>query len=502
MRQKSYDEFLQKKMQAGGKYGFTPHFLPDFLFDFQSALVTWAVEKGKAAMFADCGMGKTIMELVWATNVLEKTQKPVLILTPFSVSFQVAKEAEKFGLQGQVSRDGSVYPITISNYERLHYFNAADFSGVVCDESSCIKHFTGATQKAVTRFMAKTPYRLLCTATPSPNDYHELGTSSEALGELGYSDMLTRFFVMDDKKRTLINDVKLARGANSGNHFAKLAYRVAQQISQWRMKAHAEEFFWQWICSWARACRMPEDLGFDDGAFVLPPLNERHHLVHANTPGEGMLFQLPAFGLKEERDERKRTITERCTLAANLVDHNGLAVVWCHLNSEGDTLESLIPYSIQVQGADDEDYRVAVTEWFLGQRCLCDDRRFAHRVKAWEATQGCHCGSLSGHRVLISKPSIFGWGLNLQACNHVVTFVSHSYEAYYQSIRRCWRFGQTKPVTVDIISTKGEEHVKDNMLRKAVAAREMFQKIVGYMNQSREISTKKSTKAMEAPSWL
>jgi hypothetical protein len=275
-KQDPYKGFLYKKTQSKNDYGFEPTFLPSSLFDFQAHLTTWALGKGRAAIFADCGLGKSFMALTWAENIIRKENKPVLIVTPIAVGSQFEQEGEKFGIECHVSRDGSIKPgITITNYERLHYFNSEDFIGVVCDEGGILKHFSGATQKAVTRFMLKTPYRLSCTATPSPNDYTELGTQSEALGMLGYSDMLSRFFVQEDAKRHRMNDVKLARAAKTGNHFAKLSYRVAQQIGAYRLRGHAEVPFWRWVSSWARACRQPSDLGFPDGDFILPPLTER-----------------------------------------------------------------------------------------------------------------------------------------------------------------------------------------------------------------------------------
>ena len=422
----SYDAFLAKKTTLSGQHGFTPTYMAPEMFPFQETLCTWAIEQGRAALFEDCGLGKSLQSLVWAENVRRQTNKPVLILTPLAVVAQFTQEGAKFDIDCGMSRDGTVHPnITVTNYEQLHKFTSDDFGGVVCDESSILKFFTGATQKSVTRFMLKIPYRLLATATPSPNDFIELGTSSEALGYLGYSDMLSRFFVMDDKKRHRMNNVKAARDARHGNHFAKLAYRVAQRIGAYRMRGHAEQHFWQWVCSWARACRKPSDLGFEDGAFLLPPLIEKDHLIVPSTAPSGMLFTLPAFGLREERDERRRTLQERCEYAAALVDHPHPAVIWCHYNQEGDLLETLIPDAVQVKGSQDDDTRLA-------------------RYEAFRTGQA---------RVMIVKPKIGAWGVNWQFCAHVVTFVSHSYEQFYQSIRRCWRFGQTQPVIVDRIYT-------------------------------------------------
>jgi len=472
-----YATFLVRKSQLNGHHGFVPLFLPEYLFDFQKALVEWAIRKGRAAIFADCGLGKTPMQLVWAENVIRKTNGRVLILTPLAVAAQTVREGEKFGIACRVSRDGSFdgTRITVTNYDQLHRFSPSDFSGVVCDESSILKHFSGATQKAVTQFMSKLPYRLLCTATAAPNDYIELGTSSEAIGELGHSDMLTRFFVMDDKKWHRMNEVRLARAARiGGDHNARLTYRMSQQIGAWRFKAHAEVPFWRWVCSWARACRSPQDLGFDDDRFVLPSLDELEHTVSPRRPADGRLFVTPAFGLQEEREERRRTLEERCDRVRDLVAHQHPAVVWCHLNVEGDALERLIPGAAQVAGRDGDEKKEATFEGFAR-------------------------GDI---RVLITKPKIGAWGLNWQHCAHVVTFASHSYEQYYQSVRRCWRFGQTRPVTVDVISTEGEVHVRENMRRKREAATRMFDALVAHMNESMAVTGALATERIQPPPWL
>ena len=473
----SYDEFLNRKSQEGTMEGFDPLFMPSFLFDFQKFLVDWAVRKGKAAIFADCGLGKTPMQLVWAQNVVEKTNKPVLILTPLAVGQQTLKEAEKFNIQAERSRDGLYFQrgIVITNYEKLHLFDSSDFGGVVCDESSILKHFSGATQKAVTRFMLKIPYRLLCTATAAPNDYIELGTSSEALGELGYSDMLTRFFRQTDNKPHRLQEITQRKKALiGGNYYQKLPFRVSQQIGQWRLKGHAVIPFWKWVASWAKACRKPSDLGFKDDGFILPPLLETQHIVEASRLADGMLFVLPAFGLAEEREERRRTLDERCDYVHRITSHPEPAVVWCHLNIEGDRIEKLIPDCVQVKGVDSDE-------------------------KKEEAYRAFTMGEV---RVIVTKPKIGAWGLNWQHCNHVVTFASHSYEQFYQSVRRCWRFGQNKPVNVDIISTKGEERVRDNMIRKAEAMDHMFTELISYMNQATKIRrTRDYIIGMEVPTW-
>lgn len=473
----NYSDFLDSKKNKGADSGFEPVFMPDFLFDFQKALVDWAVRKGRCALFCDCGLGKTPMQLVWAENVARKTNGKVLILTPLAVASQTKREAEKFSIEISHRREGIVDGdrIVVTNYERLHYFNQADFSGVVCDESSILKHYTGATQKNVTRFLSKIPYRLLCTATAAPNDWVELGTSSEALGELTNSEMLTRFFkYCDDKtQKKELGQQDFAEKAHS--YYKKLAFRVSQSIGQWRLKNHAVQPFWRWVASWARACRMPSDLGFENKNFVLPKLTETNHIISPETPPAGWLFSVPAIGLAEEREERKRTIVQRCEYVSKLTDSAPVSVVWCHYNAEGDLLENMISGSKQVSGSTPDDEKEEIYNSFSS-------------------------GSL---KKLIIKPKIGAWGLNWQHCSNVITFASHSYEQYYQSVRRCWRFGQKNPVTVNIIATEGEIRVIGNMQKKALQADNMFRVLVSEMYNNEKVTTKDDyVNKMEAPSWL
>jgi hypothetical protein len=476
----TYQEFLARKTQLGCKAGFSPLYMPDWLFPFQQHLTDWAIQQGRAALFEDCGLGKTPQQLVWAQNVLQKTNKPVLILTPLAVAQQTEREAAKFSIEAARSPDGKHHGgIVIANYERLHHFEPRDFAGVVCDESSILKSFQGTRRKQITRFMSKMNYRLLCTATAAPNDYVELGTSSEALGELSHSDMLRRFFQMlDDKgqKREEKAQYQAERFIEADpSYFQKLAYRVAQTIGQWRLKHHAVESFWRWVCSWARACRMPSDLGFDDGAFILPELIERDHVITPRTKPPGMLFQVPAFGMGAEREERRRTLNERCEFVAELVDHDKSAVVWCHMNPEGDLLEKIIPGAKQIAGKTPDDRKVELYEAFASGQLRC----------------------------LVIKPKIGAWGLNWQHCNHVVTFATHSYEQYYQAVRRCYRFGQDKPVKLDVVATEGESRVLGNMRRKAEKANQMFEALVREMHGAERVERSNLyTNRTEVPSWL
>lgn len=457
-----YRRFIHSKTQTKNNYGFSPIWRPEFLFDFQQSLVEWALERGRAAIFADCGMGKTPMQLVWAENVVRKTNGRVLILTPLAVASQTVREAAKFGIEARRSHDGEAHPgITVTNYEQLHKFDPAEFSGVVCDESSILKSFDGARKQEITVFMRKMPYRLLATATAAPNDFIELGTSSEALGYLGYMDMLNRFFKNDQ------NNSSTKRGwALQGSNLSG---------QKWRFKGHAELPFWRWICSWARAIRRPSDIGFDDGPFILPPLIEREHLIETDGIG-GYLFNLPAITLNEQRQEQRETMDARCAKVAELVNHtNQPALVWCHLNDEGNLLEKLIPDAVQVAGSDRDEVK-------------------EERFMAFADGQA---------RVLITKPKIGAWGLNFQHCNHITFFPSHSFEQYYQGIRRCWRFGQDRPVTVDIVTTEGGHNVLQNLQRKAAQSDEMFSNLVAEMNHSISLNRSNSyTKTIEVPSWL
>lgn len=449
-----YTDFLAKKIQVGADEGFDPVWMPEFLYDFQVALTEWALRKGRAAILADCGLGKTPMQLVWAENVRRYTNRPVLIVTPLAVSYQTVREAEKFNIEVIQSRDGKHSGgIVVTNYERLHYFNPAEFSGVVGDEGSAIKNFAGATRKIVTEFLRTIRYRLFCTATAAPNDYHELGTLSDALGYLGHQDMLTRFF-----KEDVIKDY------------------LGWGRKMYRFRGHAEGPFWEWVCSWARACRKPSDLGYDDGDFVLPPLIETEHIIKCSKPREGTLLVLPARDLKGQRAERRETLTKRCEGVAEIVGQtDDPSVTWCHLNDEADVLEKIIPDSLQVAGS-------------------MSDEKKEERLLAFQAGELKH---------LITKPRIGCFGLNWQHCHRVMVFPSHSWEQYYQAVRRCWRFGQQHPVNVHIVTTEGEARVLQNLQRKAARANAMFDNLTGAM--SRELSINRSTVMNEkekVPQWL
>ncbi len=456
MKDLDYDQFLDRKVHHGEDSGFSPLFMPDFLFPYQKSLIEWAVTKGRAAMFADCGLGKTPMQLTWAQNVVQKTNRPVLILTPLSVGSQTVREAAKFGMEATQSRDGSIpSKITVTNYHQLHKFNWQDFAGVVCDESSILKNVDGSIRASVNDFMRKMPYRLLCTATAAPNDYIELGTSSEALGYLGFMDMLNRFFKKAEETKSRSEEFR------SGLY---------------RFRGHSQSDFWRWICSWARAVRKPSDLGFSDDGYKLPDLITKEHIIESKTPNPEFLFDMPAVGLDEQRKERRRTITERCEMAASLICDTGKpAVAWCHLNDEGKMLSDMIYGSVEVSGKDSDDFKEESFEAFANGQI----------------------------RVLISKPVIAGFGLNWQHCSHQTFFPSHSFEQWYQAVRRCWRFGQTESVTIDVITSEGESGVLKNMKRKSEQSEQMFAKLVSLINQELYIKREDNqTTKQTNPSWL
>lgn len=458
----AYSDFVLSKSQTASDGGFAPSGLPTFLFDFQSALVEWAARKGRAAIFADCGLGKTPIQLAWADQVVRRENRPVLILTPLAVAHQTVKEGAKFGIEVHRTTTGDLRQgINVTNYERLHHYNPGDFAGVVCDESSILKNFEGVTRAAITEFMRTVRYRLLCTATAAPNDYIELGTSAEALGHLGFMDMLGRFF-------------KNNRNNCATNPFGRDS---ATRMPQWRFRGHAERPFWRWVCSWARALRRPSDLGFDDARFRLPGLIEREHVVRATAHREGLLFSIPAVGMAEEREERRRTLKERCARVAALVADTGQpAVAWAHLNDEADLITKLVDGAVQVSGRDSDEEK-------------------EEKFQAFES------GAI---RVLVTKPSIGAWGLNWQHCAHMTSFAGHSFEQYYQSVRRFWRFGQRRDVVVDHVMSDGEHAVLSNLKRKMEQSDKLFAQLVANMRNEGAIArnTFVADKEERVPAWL
>ncbi len=452
-----YSDFLMSKMSIGENIGFNPVFMPDCLFEFQAYLTEWAIRKGRSAILADCGLGKTLMELVWAENVARKTNGKTLILTVMAVTHQFETESEKFGIDATRSMDGKPNGnITVTNYEKLHMFNSDDYVGVVCDESSILKNFDGSRKKEITEFMRKMKYRLLASATPAPNDFTELGTSSECLGYMGYIDMLNKYF-----KNTLNNS---ARG------------RMQGEVIKWKLKGHAEEPFWDWVSGWAIAVRKPSDIGFDDNGFILPELTTLEYVVDHKVKQEDHLFALPAIGLQEQRKERRITINDRCEKVADIINkRTDSSIAWCHMNDEGDLLEKTIDNCVQISGKDSDTKK---------------EEKFLKFING-EA------------KVLITKPKIGAWGLNFQHCNHMTFFPSHSFEQYYQAVRRCWRFGQEKPVHVDVVTSEGEKGVLNNLRRKEQDAINMFKSLTGKVlasSKSKKLTTFENK--IELPTWM
>lgn len=449
-----YPEFLKRKAQQNEATGFSPLFMPDWLFDFQTYLVDYSIRQGRSANFADCGLGKGLMSLVWAQNAVEHTNRPVIILAPLAVSFQFQREADKFGFDNvEVSKTGKFSKkIVITNYESINHFDPNDFVATVCDEGSRVKYFDSKTKELVLAFTKNHRYRLLGTATAAPNDYFELGNTSEVLGYLTYNVMLKRFFKREENRRTI-----------GGSAF--------------RLKGHAEVPFWKWVSSFARACRKPSDLGFDDDGFILPKLIENEVVVRTKRNRGGTLIPLQAVSLNEQREERRITLGERCQKASDLASsHNGSSVIWCHLNKEADLCEKITPEALQVSGS------------------MCDGLK-EERLLAFQN------GEL---KRLIIKPKIGGFGLNWQHCHNVITFPSHSFEAHYQSIRRCYRFGQENDVVVNIITTEGERRVLQNLRRKSEQAVHMFDSLVKHMREVLEAEEEENEyiNKERIPSWL
>ena len=452
-----YKKFIESKKHTSGNFGIDPNFLPSCLFDFQSYVAEYVIKKGRCAAFLDTGTGKTIIELVVARNYVKHTNKPVLIITPLAVAFQFIKEAEKFNIGSiEYSKDGTYKSdIVVCNYERLDKFDYTHFDCVILDESSILKNFKGAIKSRITNFLKKVRYRYLFTATPSPNDFIELGTSSEALGYLGYTDMLTKFFT---------NNEDTISPQNIG--------------TKWILKGHAKENFFKWVSGWSISMRKPSDLGFDDSKHILPKLNLEYNSVVNNEclviNGQYSMFNQVARGLNEIRVEQRQTVEKRCNLAIELAKKWDTSVYWCNRNDEGDLLQKQDKDAYQIKGSMKLDQK---EEMLLA---------FAN-------------GDI---KKLITKPKMTAFGLNWQHCNHTIYFPTFSYEQYYQSIRRFWRFGQTKPVTVNLVYSEGQKRVLDGLLAKTKKANELFDKLNVNLNQSFDIKTKDFNKKIILPKFL
>ena len=423
----AYRKFLELKQIRLDPSGFEVDRaqLNSNLFDFQADIVAWALRKGRAALFCDCGLGKTIMQLEWARQIPGK----VLILAPLAVAQQTQREAAKFGIEAIYARESCDAKITITNYEMLEHFSPSDYKGIVLDESSILKSFEGVFRNQIIDSFDKTPYRLACTATPAPNDYMELGNHSEFLGALTRTEMLSTFFLHD--------------GA---------------ETQKWRLKRHAERDFWKWICSWAVMMRKPSDLGYKDREFILPEMIFHDITVEAVQPTEGMLFAMPAATLEERRRARSGSIEERAEEVARIVASKKKEpwLIWCNLNSESEAAVDRIKDAIEIRGSDDRTDKES-------------------RMLAF---------SEGAARVLVTKPSICGFGMNWQHCPNVVFFgLSDSYEQFYQAVRRCWRFGQKRKVNCYIVTSSNEGAVTENIKRKEKDAARMAEQMVNHMHE-------------------
>lgn len=472
----SYEDFLRRKAAAPISVGIeVAGEIHPAMFPHQRDVTRWALARGRAALFLDTGLGKSICQLAWADHVARHAGGRVLVLAPLAVGEQTEGEARKWGIDGvRFVRAPSEDRIQIANYEMLHHFDPRAYAGVVLDESSILKNFNGATRKLLTESFAATPYRLACTATPSPNDYTELGTHSEWLGIKGQKEMLAEYFVHDSANRAL-SEREIAMGkATSGEG--------------WRLKGHAHDAFWSWVTTWGALVRRPSDLGYEDGGYALPELRMHEHVIgvdHGEAREMGQLFASEATSLSDQRRTRRATMQARVELAARLAEGDEPCLIWCELNDEADAVTRAIPGAVQVAGSDKSEDKAAR---MLG---------FAAGPEP---------------RVLVSKPAICGHGMNFQRCARMI-FVgaSHSFEATYQAIRRCWRFGQTRPVDVHVIRAETEGAIVRNFKRKEADVEQMGREMGARMREAmaaavrgtgREWGRYDARAAVRLPGWL
>lgn len=454
----NYADFVKHKLSTTPLVGIQPGPMPAHLFPHQRDLVAWALKRGRAAIFADTGLGKSRMEIVWAQQILAHTGKPVMMLAPLAVAQQTAQEGADIGIAVNVCRDDADVRegINITNYDRLHRIDHSRFGAVVLDESSCIKHHDTKTLKTLMEAFGQTPYKLCATATPAPNDWTELGTHAEFLGICTRAEMLAEYFTHD-----------------------------GGDTSVWRLKKHARDIFWRWVVSWGALIRKPGDLGHDNGAYNLPQLHMYEHTVQTEMAANGMLFAMEAQTLSERRGARRSSIVDRVSDCAAIVNAENVPwVVWCDLNAEGDALRNAIPGAVEIRGSDD----ISIKEQRLADFS-------AGRI-----------------RVLITKPSIAGFGLNWQHCaNMAFVGVTDSFESYYQAVRRCWRFGQTKEVHVHIFASETEGAVVANLRRKERDALAMAESlsaetkdavIAEVVGATRKTNSYAAIKRVQPPSWL
>ena len=453
-----YQQFLETKRHRYSKSGFDAVWMPEKAFDFQEILINRPLNRGRCGIFADTGLGKTLIELAIAENVIRYTNKKVLILTPLAVAFQFLDEAETIGIDDiEHTKDGAhLKNIVVCNYERLHLLSAHDFECVILDESSILKNFDGKIKSQITAFIKKVPYRFLATATPSPNDFIELGTSSEALGYMGYMDMLTKFFKSNQNSIDSSN-------RNIGEKFY--------------LKPHAEKDFFSWVNQWSIMCKKPSDLGCSDEKHILPALIKNTHVVYnqsmVDLEGQNLLFANKAKSITEVRHEQKQTIVERCEKAYDLASDK-TSVYWCNLNEESDLLNRMDMGAVEIRGGmtidKKEDLLVAFARGEIER--------------------------------LITKPKMTSLGLNWQHCNHTVVFPTWSYEQYYQSLRRFWRFGQKKEVTADIIISDGMTRVVDAIEQKAKKSQQLYENLVAAVNSEYHDEIKEFKTNAQLPRFL
>ena len=429
----NYDDFLHSKQRIPPACGFEmpKERMNPMMFEWQKDITRWALRKGSAALFEDCGNGKTIQQLEFCLAVCEHTGMPSLIVAPLTVGEQTKREAEKFGYTAALCRtQKDVQPgINITNYEMLDHFDPDSFGGVVLDESSILKNCMGKVRTQIIEMFRNVPYRLSCTATPSPNDYMELGNQVEFLGIMSRTEMLATYFTHD-----------------------------GSDTSKWRLKGHAEDRFWEWVATWAVVLTCPGDLGYPNDGYILPELVMHEHLVEASTSMDDSLFGWVAKTLTERRDARRMSLRERCAKAAEIVssDPEEQWVIWCDLNDESALLTSLIPGAVEVRGSDKPDDKA-------------------------KSLRGFADGSV---RYLVTKPSIAGFGMNWQNCHNMIFVgLSDSYEAMYQAIRRCYRFGQNDSVHVHIVTSAAEGAVKGNIERKEAQAELMKKNMVQHTKE-------------------
>ncbi len=452
-----YRKFVASKAKTMTPVGFECESISDRLFPFQADIVRWALRRGRACIFADCGMGKTAMQLEWSRHIVAKTGGKVLILAPLAVAAQTVEEGAKFGVPVTLCRDASDVRdgINVINYDRLHLIDASQFSGVVLDESSILKAQTGKTRTAIIDAFLRTQYRLACTATPAPNDHMELGNHAEFVGAMSTAEMLATYFVHD-----------------------------GGETQKWRLKKHAKRDFWRWVCSWACMIRRPSDLGYDDGSFVLPPVRYIDHVIEVDAP-DGFLFALEAETLQERLNARRSSISDRVAKCAEVVNASSDAwVIWCNLNDESRLLAESIDGAVEVTGSDSSDKK---------ERSMLDF-------------------SAGKIRVLVTKPSIAGFGMNWQHCANVAFVgLSDSWESYYQAVRRCWRFGQKNTVNVHIFTARTEGAVSANIQRKerdaATMADAMAAEMIEFIRSnicgtSKNFIRYNPTIKMEIPTWV